>query len=251
VTEQPLYDRIGAGYAAQRRADPRWASRIREAIADATSVLNIGAGAGSYEPTDLPVVALDPSRTMLRQRRPGAAPAVEAAAEAIPFLDAVFDCTMAILTIHHWTDWRQGLAEVKRVTRRRIVLVTAPDVFRQEAPFWIKDYFPGIEAWDRLHMQPLADVLKELWPARVETLPVPHDCTDGFCGAYWRRPKAYLDPRVRSGISGFSQIPHGEAESGLARLRDDIDSGRWKERYGGLLDKDEIDIGIRMVIAER
>ncbi|HLW17936.1 MAG TPA: methyltransferase domain-containing protein [Actinomycetota bacterium] len=110
MAEQPLYDRIGAGYAAQRRADPRWASRIRETIADATSVLNVGAGTGSYEPADLPVVALDPSLTMLRQRAADAAPALAAAAEAIPFRDAAFDCTMAILTIHHWTDWRRGLA---------------------------------------------------------------------------------------------------------------------------------------------
>ncbi|HLW17935.1 MAG TPA: hypothetical protein VKV69_11320 [Actinomycetota bacterium] len=140
---------------------------------------------------------------------------------------------------------------MKRVTRRRIVLVTAAAVFRQDPPFWIRDYFPGIEAWDQLHMQPLDDVLGELWPARVETLRVPQDCTDGCCGAYWRRPSAYLDPAVRIGISGFSQISTEEAESGLARLRADIDSGRWKERYGRLLDKDEFDVGLRMVIAER
>src|SRR5205085_2404065 len=110
-----------------------------------------------------------------------------------------------ILTIHHWTNWRAGLAEVKRVTRRRIVVLTA-DVFRDDEPFWLKEYFPGINAWDRAHIQPIDDVLQELWPARVERLPVPADCTDGFCGAYWRRPAAYLRPEVRNGISGFSQI---------------------------------------------
>src|SRR5439155_18920875 len=138
-------------------------------------------------PTDIPVTAFDPSMKMLRQRPGNAAPSLAAVAEAIPFRDDAFDATLATLTIHHWTDWRRGLAEVKRVTRRRIVILTA-DVFRDDTPFWLKDYFPGIGEWDRTHVQPIPDLLAELWPARVEPLPVPADCTDGFCGAYWRRP---------------------------------------------------------------
>ncbi|TML78468.1 MAG: class I SAM-dependent methyltransferase [Actinobacteria bacterium] len=242
MPDQQLYDRIGRDYASIRKADRRWAAAILSAVGNATTVLNVGAGAGSYEPTDRPVIALDPSATMLRQRARNAAPAMAAAAEAIPCHDGAFDCTTAILTIHHWTNWRAGLAEVKRVTRRRIVVLTA-DVFRDDEPFWLKEYFPGINAWDRAHIQPIDDVLQELWPARVERLPVPADCTDGFCGAYWRRPAAYLRPEVRNGISGFSQIGDRETEQGLSRLQADLDSGVWNERYGGLLDRDEIDIG--------
>jgi len=242
MPDQQLYDRIGRDYASIRKADRRWAAAILSAVGNATTVLTVGAGAGSYEPTDRPVIALDPSATMLRQRARNAAPAMAAAAEAIPCHDGAFDCTTAILTIHHWTNWRAGLAEVKRVTRRRIVVLTA-DVFRDDEPFWLKEYFPGINAWDRAHIQPIDDVLQELWPARVERLPVPADCTDGFCGAYWRRPAAYLRPEVRNGISGFSQIGDRETEQGLSRLQADLDSGVWNERYGGLLDRDEIDIG--------
>src|SRR5439155_15409804 len=139
----------------------------------------------------------------------------------IPFRDGAFDATLATLTIHHWTDWRRGLAEVKRVTRRRIVILTA-DVFSADAPFWLKDYFPGIDAWDRAHIQPIPELLAELWPARVEHLPVPANCTDGFCGAYWRRPAAYLDPAVRGSISGFSQITEDETKSGLERMKSDL-----------------------------
>ena len=250
MPDQQLYDRIGRDYASIRKADRRWAAAILSAVGNATTVLNVGAGAGSYEPTDRPVIALDPSATMLRQRARNAAPAMAAAAEAIPCHDGAFDCTTAILTIHHWTNWRAGLAEVKRVTRRRIVVLTA-DVFRDDEPFWLKEYFPGINAWDRAHIQPIDDVLQELWPARVERLPVPADCTDGFCGAYWRRPAAYLRPEVRNGISGFSQIGDRETEQGLSRLQADLDSGVWNERYGGLLDRDEIDIGYGLVIAGR
>ena len=250
MPDQQLYNRIGRDYASMRKADPRWASAILSAIGDAATVLNVGAGAGSYEPIDRPVVALDPSATMLRQRARNAAPAMAAAAEAIPCPGGAFDCTTAILTIHHWTNWRAGLTEVKRVTRRRIVVLTA-DVFHDEEPFWLKEYFPGINGWDRAHIQPIDDVLQELWPARVERLPVPADCSDGFCGAYWRRPHAYLVPAVRGSISGFSQLNAEETGNGLARLQADLDSGVWNERYGGLLDMDEIDIGYRLVIAER
>jgi SAM-dependent methyltransferase len=250
MAEQQLYDRIGATYAVTRKADPRWAAAVRAALGDAENVLNAGAGTGSYEPQDLPVIALDPSIKMLRQRPNDAAPAVAGASEAIPFPDGAFDATMATLTIHHWTDWRLGLAEVKRVTRRRIVILTA-DVFRDDTPFWVKDYFPGIDTWDRVHVQPIPDLLAELWPARVDVLPVPSDCSDGFFGAYWRRPAAYLEPTVRAGISGFRQLTEEETNRGLARLRTDIDSGIWHERHGRLLEMDEADIGMRLVTAER
>jgi SAM-dependent methyltransferase len=249
MAELHLYDRIGVGYAALRRADPRWAAAVRDALGDATSVLNAGAGAGSYEPVDIPVIAFDPSVRMLRQRPSGAAPAAAARAEAIPLADDAIDACMATLAIHHWGDWPRGIAEMKRVARRRIVILTA-DVFRDDTPFWLKDYFPGIDAWDRAHVQPIDHLLGELWPARVEHLPVPADCTDGFCGAYWRRPAAFLQQDVRNGISGFSQIDEQETSIGLRRLASDLETGEWERRYGRLLDMDEADIGYRLVIAE-
>ena len=250
MSEQPLYDRIGVGYATRRRPDPRWTSAVRTAIGDARSVLNVGAGTGSYEPPDLDVVALDPSTTMLRQRARDAAPCVAASAEAIPFRDERFDVSTCLLTIHHWTDWRLGLRDVQRVTRRRIVILTA-DVFRDDMTFWLKDYFPEIGTWDREHVQRIDDVLAELWPARVEVVPVPADCTDGFCGAYWRRPAAYLDAGVRAGISGFNLIPAEAVARGTHDLAKDLETGEWERRYGGLLDMGEIDIGYRLLIAER
>jgi SAM-dependent methyltransferase len=250
VADQQLYDRIGTGYSSRRRADPRWAQAIRAAIGHARNVLNVGAGTGSYEPPDLDVIALDPSTTMLAQRPHGAAPCVAAVAEAIPFRDKQFDVSTCLLTIHHWSDWRRGLAEVTRVTKHRIVIVTA-DIFNPDATFWPKDYFPEIAAWDREHMHKIDDILEELWPARVDVLPIPADFTDGCCGAFWQRPEAYLDPNVRTAISGFSLIPETAVARGLEELSNDLQSGTWNERYGWLLDRDQMDIGIRMIVAER
>lgn len=250
MSEQPVYDRIGVGYATRRRPDPRWAEAIRDAIGPARNVLNVGAGTGSYEPPDLDVIALDPSTTMLAQRPRGSAPFVAAVAEAIPFSDETFDVSTCLLTIHHWSDWRRGLAEVKRVTKHRIVIVTA-DIFSDDATFWPKDYFPEIAAWDREHMHAIDAILEELWPARVDALPIAADFTDGCCGAFWQRPEAYLDPNVRAGISGFSLIPNDAVARGLTELSRDLQSGAWKERYGWLLDMDQMDIGIRMIVAER
>jgi SAM-dependent methyltransferase len=239
---EAIYDGIGAGYALRRRPDPRIAVLIASALADAHTVINIGAGAGSYEPTDRIVQAVEPSDTMIAQRPANAAPCVRASAEALPFEKGAFDAAMAVLTIHHWSDWRAGLREMRRVARRRIVLLT----FDTEASdFWLtRDYFPELMALDRQIMPPLEELADEIGGFHASPVPVPHDCVDGFLGAYWRRPEVYLDPVARRSMSSFARI---DAEAGLKRLARDLDSGAWRTRNADLLDREALDIGYRLL----
>lgn len=243
-----IYDTIGHGYARQRRPDPRIAAQLAAALGAARSVLNVGAGSGSYEPPDRAVVAVEPSGVMVAQRRTGAAPAVRARAEALPFPDRAFDAVMAVLTLHHWADRALGLAECARVARRRVVLLTWDP---HADAFWLlQDYLPAFAEIDRRQLPPMAAYADAFGPgARVEVagVPVPHDCVDGFFGAYWARPAAYLEPAVQAGISLFA---HPGAEAGLARLRADLASGAWQARHAHLLAKDALDIGYRLVVAE-
>lgn len=248
MSDGAVYDTIGRGYARQRRPDPRIAAHLTAALGGARSVLNVGAGAGSYESPDGRVVAVEPSAVMLAQRPPGAAPAVQARAEALPFADRAFDATMAVLTLHHWADRAGGLAECARVARERVVLLTFDPA---AGGFWlVQDYFPEFMEADRRQFPTLAEYADAFGPdARVEiaAVPVPRDCVDGFLGAYWARPEAYLDPAVRAGISSFA-LPGTEA--GLERLRSDLASGAWHARHGQLLAADALDLGYRLVVAE-
>jgi SAM-dependent methyltransferase len=220
---------------------------ITRALADAATVVNVGAGAGSYEPPDRRVVAVEPSAAMVAQRRPGSAPVVRASATHLPFRDASFAAALAVLTVHHWPDRPRGLAELARVARDRVVLLT----WDPATPgFWLVDeYFPEIWTIDRPIFPTLEDLRRALGAIEIRPLAVPHDCTDGFLGAYWRRPEAYLDPGVRGAISTFSKI--GEVEPGIARLRRDLDDGTWLRRHADLLDQADLDLGYRLVIAER
>lgn len=240
-----LYDQIGLGYTDYRRPDPRIAAVILGALGDARSVVNVGAGAGSYEPADRLVAAVEPSMAMIRQRRAGGAPVVQASATELPFRDMAFDAALAILTVHHWPDRAAGLAELARVARRRIVILTFDPA---ASDFWLSnDYFPRIGEIDRRIMPSVEELRGVLGEIEVRPLPVPHDCTDGFLGAYWRRPHAYLDEGVRGAISTFSII--GDVEPGLARLRADLEDGTWDRRYGHLSRQTELDLGYRLVIA--
>jgi len=209
--------------------------------------VNVGAGTGSYEPSDRSVVAVEPAMTMIRQRRPGSAPVVQASATELPFRDDGFAAALAILTVHHWPDQARGLDEMARVARRRVVVVTWDP---STSGFWLTDdYFPEIFEIDRPLFPSIADFRKVLGRVEVHPLPIPHDCVDGFLGAYWRRPHAYLDAGVRSAISTFAKLH--DLGRGLDRLRRDLEDGSWTRRYGDLLDQPEIDLGYRIVIAAK
>ncbi|KAF0175202.1 MAG: class I SAM-dependent methyltransferase [Hyphomonadaceae bacterium] len=237
-----IYDQIGEGYARRRRPDARIASAILAALGDARSVINVGAGAGSYEPADRTVQAVEPSVLMISQRPEGAAPCVCASAESLPFETSAFDAAMAVLTIHHWPDWRAGLREMRRVARRRVVLLT----FDAEASdFWLtRDYFPGLSELDRVIMPKLKEMTAEFGAFHTIPVYVPHDCVDGFLGAYWRRPEIYLDPVARRSMSSFARI---DAEDGLRRLARDLDNGAWRERNADMIALDTLDIGYRLL----
>jgi SAM-dependent methyltransferase len=242
-----LYDEIGVGYRDFRRPDPRLEAAITRALDQAETVVNVGAGAGSYEPSERFVVAVEPAMTMIRQRRPGSAPVVQASATELPFRDDGFAAALAILTVHHWPDQARGLDEMARVARRRIVVVTWDP---STSGFWLTDdYFPEIVEIDRPLFPSIEDFRKALGRVEVQPLPIPHDCVDGFLGAYWRRPHAYLDAGVRSAISTFAKLH--DTGRGLDRLRRDLEDGSWTRRYGDLLDQPEIDLGYRIVIAAK
>ncbi len=198
------YDTIGVDYANLRKSHARIAAMINAALGDADTVLNIGAGAGSYEPEGRQVTAVEPSIEMIRQRPPGAAPCRQGSAEDLPFDDNSFDAAMAVLTIHHWTDQPGGIAEMQRVAKGPIVLLTYDPDHRG---FWLIDYLPELATLDDSQMPKLSAYHDWLGPSvRISDVPIPHDCSDGFLAAYWRRPAAYLDPRIRAAISSFWAI---------------------------------------------
>ena len=242
----PAYDTIGVGYTRVRREDPRIAARVRAALGGARTVLNIGAGAGAYEPPDLEVTAVEPSEVMRKQRPPGAVPAIDAFAEALPFADGSFDAAMAVLSDHHWTDHDRGLSEMRRVARRRVLLTWDPRTARDS--WLVRDYLPGFVRFAPAGYA-LEETLERLGGGRIEVVQIPHDCVDGFLHAYWRRPAAYLDPEVRAGISVFSLLTPEEVQDALARLSADLDSGEWQRRNAELLEREELDLGYRLVVA--
>ena len=242
------YDASRAAYTATRRADPRIAAAIERALGDARTVLNVGAGAGSYESPGREVIAVEPSATMRAQRPAGAAEAIDARAESLPFDDDSVDAGTAILTLHHWDDPMAGLRELRRVTRGPVVLLTF-DPDQAESLWLVRDYLPELAAVDRARFPTIEATVGALGGGTVERVPIPHDCRDGFMGAYWRRPERYLEPAVRPGISTFGELDQDVLERALERLRNDLDSGAWRRRYGGLLSQQELDIGYRLVVS--
>ncbi len=242
-----LYDTIGTTYTVTRRTEPRIAAQIWAALGDAHTVLNVGAGTGSYEPGDRDVLAVEPSALMRAQRRADAAPCVAAVAESLPFADASFDAAMAICTIHHWTDPIAGLREMRRVAGRVVVLTFDCSDAGWRSRFWlIRDYLP--EVADLVAGWPSIGELAGAIGARIEPVFVPWDCADGFFEAYWRRPEAYLDESVRRGISVWTRVGPDAERRAVHRLRDDLASGRWAERNRDLVDRDSAELGLRLLV---
>ncbi len=237
------YDTIGVNYSDLRKPDARIERLISNALGSAEKVLNVGAGTGSYEPADQSVTAVEPSGEMIRQRSKSAAPVVQGCAENLPFDDKSFDASMAILTVHHWSDKQKGLQEMRRVTRGPMVVLTYDPAFRA---FWLLDYFPQLVTLDEGQMPKITDYEKWLGPVAISPVPIPYDCTDGFLSAYWRRPAAYLDPRIRAAMSPFWAL--GDVSAELNRLEQDLASGAWAQQHGELLHLDARDCGYRLVV---
>jgi SAM-dependent methyltransferase len=246
--ERVDYEQHGHTYARHRRSDRRIAERIHAALGGARTVLNVGAGAGSYEPTDRWVLAVEPSATMRAQRSADAAPAICARAEALPFDDSAVDAAMACVTIHHWEPPDAGLAELRRVARGPVVVFTFD---LDGLPAWQQDFLAEALAIERPRFPAVEDVAAALGErTRIERIPTPGDCIDGFFEAFWRRPEALLDPAVRSAQSMWAMLDSGVEERIVARLSAALQSGAWDAEHGHLRQQDSYDGALRLVISE-
>jgi SAM-dependent methyltransferase len=242
------YEQRGQGYARNRRTDPRIAARIHAALGGARTVLNVGAGAGSYEPDDRWVLAVEPSAAMRAQRPPGAAPALAARAEALPFDDDSFDAAMACVTIHHWDPASTGLAELRRVARGPVVVFTCE---LDALPDWQQEFLREGLVIERPRFPAIDDVARWLGGStRVERVPTPADCMDGFFEAFWKRPEALLDPQIRASQSMWTLLEPGVEERIVERLRAALASGEWDAQHGHLRELDSFDGALRLVISQ-
>jgi SAM-dependent methyltransferase len=237
-----IYDTIGLGYRTFRRPDPRIAAQIWAVVGAAERIVNVGAGTGSYEQSERGLIAVEPSAVMARERD-GTVPVVRATAEHLPFPDDSFDVALALMTVHHWQDLRGGLAELRRVAARQVVFTFDPAMHDS---LWVfTEYVPAARGLG--DHAPVEVVLDALENSRVEIVPVPADCTDGFASAYWRRPERYLLPIARSNISAFARLDHRVVDPGISQLERDLGSGVWQERHADLLTMDQFDAGLRLV----
>ncbi|MBP2471285.1 SAM-dependent methyltransferase [Crossiella equi] len=241
------YETPGIGYAAHRRTDPRIAALVHAALGEARTVLNVGAGAGSYEPADRHVIAVEPSASMRAQRPRHLAPAVNATAEELPFDDNAVDAAMATITVHHWADADRGLRELRRVSAGPVVVLTI--CAQALAEGWFGEYAPEVVAAEATRFPAVAHIAEVLGGARTTPVPVALDCPDGFTDAYYGRPERFLDPAVRRAQSGW-RFAGAEAEARtVAKLRADLESGEWDRRFGHLRTQPEYDSALRLVVA--
>lgn len=237
-----LYDRIGRNYTRHRSPDPSIAARIDAAIGQAATVVNVGAGAGSYEPDG--AVAVEPSSVMVAQRA-SANPVVAAYAENLPFASGTFEVAMAVLSVHHWNDQPAGLREMRRVAGRCVIF--SFDIAVLHDAFWlVRDYVPEFREMES-HVPLPAQIAEIVGAARVDPVPLPADCRDGFLAAYWARPESFLDPSVRSAISLFHRLDATVVRRMVTKLSEDLASGRWERRNADLRGQTELDLGFRLI----
>jgi SAM-dependent methyltransferase len=250
VTRGRRYEQIGHGYATTRREDPRIAAAITAALGDARTIVNVGAGAGSYEPRDRHVLAVEPSDVMASQRPADRAPAIRATAGALPLRDGDVDAAMAILTVHHWDpDQERGVRELRRVARGPVAVLTFD--LQLLADFWlIAEYLPEALDDDRERFPDFDRIASALGGATIASVPVPCDCTDGFFEAYYSRPEKYLDAAVRAAQSVWTRMPRGAEERCVSMLGADLESGAWDAKHGQLRDLATYDGGLRLIVSD-
>lgn len=247
--DNDVYEHLGRSYTIGRRTDPRWMSALEDALGDAQTVINVGAGAGSYESPRRQVIAVEPSITMIDQRPSDAAPVLVGFAEDLPLADDTFDAATAILTVHHWRDLDAGLAELRRVARRQIVLTFDPDALDR---LWlVRDYLPQIATDEAQRLPSTQRIVAALGGAEVHELPVPRDMADGMLAAFWARPQAYLDPHVRASMSILALMDQTVIEAAMTRLQADLQDGTWARRNAAILELDALEAGYQLLVAER
>ena len=243
---KPIYESIGTGYNYTRCTDPDVYAQLAPTWSGATRILNVGAGSGSYEPQNVPVVAVEPSRKMIAQRPTQAHPSVCSYAETLPFGDHVFSHCLSVLTLHHWHDRAAAYAEIKRVTQKRFITLT----WDPDAPsFWLtEDYFPEILAADRQIFPTMDELAEHFGDIKIIPMLIPAACQDGFFAAFWKRPQAYLDPEVRRAMSPFAK--RADNDPGTQRLQQDLADGTWAAKYTALESLQHFDAGYRIVYAD-
>jgi SAM-dependent methyltransferase len=244
------YGEIGRSYGRFRQPEPAIAAQIFAALGDARTVLNVGAGTGSYEPTDREVTAVEPSASMRSQRPAHLGPAIVAVAEDLPFADSSFDASMATVTVHQWSDLEKGLAEMRRVTRGPVVLLVCDPSLMKD--YWLDDYIPELRAIEAARFPPIDRIATALGgQVEVKPVPVPLNCRDGFNEAYYGRPEAFLDADARLACSSWSLVPKAAVDRFVEHLARDLASGRWDERYGHLRVQPFFEGPLRLVVGTR
>ena len=244
------YDQIGAGYSATRREDPRIAALIHEALGDARTVVNVGAGSGSYEPRDRDVTPVEPSEVMIAQRDPGRPRAVRSSAYPLPFPDQSFDAAMAVLTVHHWdADQERGVRELRRVARGPVVILSFD--LEVSARMWlVADYIPEIAELDRRTCPPPETLGGWLdGDVEIRVVPISRDTPDWSLGSFWAHPERVLDAEARAGVSGFARMPPEIVNRVVQAVARDLEDGTWDARHGRLRQLDEYDAGMRLVVS--
>lgn len=244
------YSVYGQGYAAQRRTDPGIANAIHDAIGETRTILNVGAGAGSYEPANRHVIPIEPSAAMRLQRPKHLAPAIRGCAEELPLDDQSVDAAMALVTVHQWRDLARGLAELKRVTRGPIVVLTFDrDAFKR---FWLSKYAPELMASESRRFPPIGKIVEELGGSvQVQVVPIPFDCPDGFLEAYYGKPEAFLQSSVRRSQSAWSFLEEGEEDRIVNELARNLENGEWEDKFGAWREKPFFEGSLRLIVSTR